>query len=84
MVLESAMTRMVMKISLKLQGLSLSKQPKYQNALEKMFNDMEECDPMPECSLTCKHPTSTAFVAYAETLKRCEAKSQAHKAEAIF
>ncbi|XP_027943107.1 jerky protein homolog-like [Eumetopias jubatus] len=64
--------------------LTAAKISEWNSALEKIFHDMEECDPVLEHSLTLRRLTSTASVPYAETLKRFEAKSQADKAEGIF
>ena len=46
--------------------LTAAKITEWNSALEKIFKDMEECDPMLERSLTFRHLTFTAFVPYAE------------------
>lgn len=63
--------------------LTAAKISEWNSALEKIFSDMEECDPMLERSLTFKRLTSTAFVPYSEMLKDLRRK-QANKAEAVF
>lgn len=43
---------------------------------EKKINDMEECDPMFECSLKFKFLISTVFISYPETLKDLRQKAK--------
>lgn len=67
-----AMTRTSMKVSLRLPRvvpLTVAKVSEWNSPLQKLFNDMEESDPMLERSLKCKGLISTAFTPYAETLK---------------
>lgn len=63
--------------------LTAAKLWEWNSALEKIFNDMEECDPVLERSLTFKCLTSTAFIPYSEMLKDLRQKNQADKAEPI-
>lgn len=49
--------------------LTAAKISEWNSTLEKIFNDMEKCDPVSERSLTFKRLTSTAFIPYAEMLK---------------
>lgn len=77
--MESAMTRTVVKVSLRLQESSPSQQPKYQNGIlpgKKIFSDVEKCDPTPDCSLTFKRLTSTTFIPYSERRKDLRQKAE--------
>ncbi|XP_062966172.1 tigger transposable element-derived protein 1 [Cynocephalus volans] len=56
--------------------LTAAKISEWNSALEKIFNDMEECDPMLDRSLKFKHLTSTAFAPYAEILKDLRQKAK--------
>lgn len=49
--------------------LTAVKITEWNSALEKIFSDMEECDPMLDQSLKFKRLTSCAFAPCAETLK---------------
>lgn len=49
---------------------------KWNSALEKIFNDMEECDPMLDHSLKFKHLICTALAPYAEMLKDLRQKAK--------
>lgn len=64
--------------------LTAAKISEWNSALEKIFNDMEECDPMLECSLTFKRLTSTAFIPYAETLKDLRRKAKQTRLKEFF
>ncbi|KAB1273106.1 Tigger transposable element-derived protein 1 [Camelus dromedarius] len=56
--------------------LTAAKIPEWNSALEKIFNDMEECDPMLDRSLKFKRLTSSAFAPYAEMLKDSRQKAK--------
>lgn len=64
--------------------LTAAKISEWNSALEKIFNDMEECDPMLERSLTFKRLTSTAFIPYAETLKDLRRKAKQTRLKEFF
>lgn len=64
--------------------LTAAKISEWNSALEKLFSDMEECDPVLECSLTFKRLTSTAFVPYSETLKDLRRKARQTKLKQFF
>lgn len=64
--------------------LTAAKISEWNSALEKIFCDMEECDPMLERSLTFKRLTSTAFVPYSETLKDLRRKARQTKLKQFF
>ncbi|XP_046519737.1 tigger transposable element-derived protein 1-like [Equus quagga] len=64
--------------------LTAAKIAEWNSALEKIFNDMEECDPMLERSLTFKRLTSNAFVPYAETLKDLKRKAKQTRLKQFF
>ncbi|XP_008562678.1 PREDICTED: tigger transposable element-derived protein 1-like [Galeopterus variegatus] len=64
--------------------LTAAKISEWNSALEKIFNDMEECDPVLERSLTFKRLTSTAFVPYSETLKDLRRKARQTRLKQFF
>lgn len=64
--------------------LTAAKIAEWNSALEKIFNDMEKCDPVPERSLTFKRLTSTAFIPYAETLKDLRQKAKRVRLKQFF
>ncbi|XP_047724566.1 tigger transposable element-derived protein 1-like [Prionailurus viverrinus] len=64
--------------------LTAAKIAEWNSALEKIFHDMEECDPVLERSLTFKRLTSTAFVPYAETLKDLRRKAKQTRLKEFF
>ncbi|XP_046538005.1 tigger transposable element-derived protein 1 [Equus quagga] len=64
--------------------LTVAKISEWNSALEKIFNDMEECDPMLDRSLKFKHLTSTAFAPYAEMLKDLRQKAKQTRLTQFF
>lgn len=54
------------------------------SALEEIFNDMENGDPVPKRHLTFKHPASTAFISYAKTHKDTRQKAKWTKLKQLF
>lgn len=77
--LESAMMKLAMKVSPILQELSLltvTKISEWNPALEKIFHDMEKCDPMIDCILKFKHLTSSVLAPYAEMPKDLRQKAK--------
>ncbi|XP_004451066.1 tigger transposable element-derived protein 1 [Dasypus novemcinctus] len=64
--------------------LTAAKISEWNSALEKICNDMEECDPILERSLKFKHLASSAFVPYAEMLKDLRRKARQTKLMQFF
>ncbi|XP_032710502.1 tigger transposable element-derived protein 1-like [Lontra canadensis] len=56
--------------------LTVTKISEWNSALERIFSDMEECDPMLDRSLKFKRLTSTAFAPYAKMLKDLRQKAK--------
>ncbi|XP_057566797.1 tigger transposable element-derived protein 1 [Hippopotamus amphibius kiboko] len=56
--------------------LTAAKISEWNSALEKIFSDMEECDPMLDRSFKFKRLTSCAFAPYAEMLKDLRQKAK--------
>ncbi|KAG3256833.1 tigger transposable element-derived protein 1-like, transcript variant X2 [Ictidomys tridecemlineatus] len=59
--------------------LTAAKIAEWNSALEKIFNDMKECDPMLDCSLIFKRLASTAFAPYTEILKEMRQRANQTK-----
>ncbi|XP_015351785.1 tigger transposable element-derived protein 1 [Marmota marmota marmota] len=64
--------------------LTAAKITEWNSALEKNFNDMEECDPMLDRSLKFKHLASTAFAPYTEILKEMRQRANQTKLMQLF
>lgn len=78
---QDMMMKMVMKSQPKspeIVPLTAVKITEWNPALEKIFSDMEECDPMLDRSLIFKRLTSCAFAPYAETFQAKAKRSRAN------
>ncbi|XP_007083430.1 tigger transposable element-derived protein 1-like [Panthera tigris] len=64
--------------------LTATKISEWNSALERIFNDMIECDPMLDRSLKFKRLTSTAFAPYAEMLKDLRQKAKQTRLTQLF
>lgn len=64
--------------------LTATKISDWNSALERIFNDMVECDPMLDRSLKFKRLTSTAFAPYAEMLKDMRQKAKQTRLTQVF
>lgn len=56
--------------------LTAAKISEWNSAWEKIFSDVEKCDPTPDCSLTFKRLTSTTFIPYSERRKDLRQKAE--------
>lgn len=56
--------------------LTVTKISEWNPALEKIFHDMEKCDPMIDCILKFKHLTSSVLAPYAEMPKDLRQKAK--------
>lgn len=64
--------------------LTAAKVAGWPSALEEVFNDVENGDPVPKRCLTFKHLASTAFISYAKTCKDMRQKAKQTELKQLF